>query len=867
MTTENKLYTFRSMLEEGIDVKDKETGEVTVRKIGKIIIPMIQRPYAQGRKSQKSIREKFLGDIFSALTDSNTKKLELNFLYGTFVKGNDGEDSNTFELLDGQQRMTTLFLLHWYLANIKMDSDNNFNMPEYMSKFTYQTRTSSSDFIEKLVSKKVVLNDKPSRCIRGSIWYSKSFDKDTTIDSMLRMLDSIDEFYKKSDVKPHYEDLEKLQFYVLELNGFGLSEELFIKMNARGLQLTPFENFKADLIGYMKKQKRYTHLVTLPGSKINREVPYWMGYSSLMDSRWQDLFWTRPEKGDHENSGSKESDIRFFRFIQRYLSNKMITLDTESKNLRQQELFRFFADNIEVERHDNFVPYEKIIDYALSLPDKQDIIVELAKVLNFLTDKKIGKTIIEGLKPSWDSELTWKPWGTVGTSKFDVGQRNMILMSAMTEFIEKFNSVEDFNLKAYKQWMRVVNNLVVNWDVSGEEYQIQLTRLLKEWLEYNDDGNSLNTWSAPYQTLIAYTNSRKRPNQYLKAECIKASKILKDESWEEAFINAESNSFLTGSVTFYYEEDMDLQTYTNRTSKVPLLFDENGVVHDFRENFTLIRAVLCRNYDWSNIRKEATNFTVTNDYSPTSRYLKVLTIWNDATPVKQLFCQLLDCNSEEEMKEVVNKVSDEEHNLILKDSLWKDEQAKANLQKGYDNLCKTSDMNALAWLYNTEKSMSVYISRNGTVMLYKGPVNSLLLSTNRNQIITEVIKSSEEKFQFQFIDHRQVDNFRKYGAYSGDTVGIKSTEGKIPNGLKLYLYFRSDDRLRFTIPRDEKFAEEIYEHFKDKDTGSTLQNGERKFFTWDGIAYYQALEISGYESMGSKGVLNMIDEIYQLAKK
>lgn len=93
---------------------------------------------------------------------------------------------------------------------------------------------------------------------------------------MLRMLDAINDKYESSERKPTYESLQKLKFYVLELNGFGLSEELFIKMNARGLQLTPFENFKADLVGYMKKQ--YTYLVPMTLSVAKREVPYWLNF-------------------------------------------------------------------------------------------------------------------------------------------------------------------------------------------------------------------------------------------------------------------------------------------------------------------------------------------------------------------------------------------------------------------------------------------------------------------------------------------------------------------------------------------------------------------------------------------------------------
>lgn len=855
------------MLEDGIEVFDKEKGTTSTKKIGKILIPMIQRPYAQGRKSKESIRKKFLTDIFNTLVNPEVKRLELNFVYGTFVKGNDGEESNTFELLDGQQRLTTLFLLHWYLANRKKQEEPDFAMPEYLKKFSYQTRTSSTDFINKLVTRGATLNDKPGKAIRETVWYSKSFDKDTTIDSMLRMLDAIDDFYNEYKVKPKYEDLDKLQFYVLELNGFGLSEDLFIKMNARGLQLTPFENFKADLVGYMKKQKRYNTKVELSSSIMHRQVPYWMNYSSLMDTRWQDMFWTRPEKGTHENSGSKESDIRFFRFIQRYLSNKMITLDTKAKKLRSNPLFRFFTDNINVERHDGFKPYEEIIDYALSLPEQQDLVQRLYNVLTFLTDKEIGSMILDELKAPWEDEITWQPWGNVGVSKFDVGQRNMILISAMTEFIEKYPSVVDFDLNAYRQWMRVVHNLVVNTDISGEEAQINLTRLTKDWLEYQREGTSVRTWGKPYETIIAYNKSRRQPNRILAAEAKKAEQILQDANWEEAFIEAESNKFLTGAVTFYYQEGMTLENYKQRTSRVGILFDENGVKGDFRENYFLMRAVICRNYDWSTYRKGQYNFAITNDYTPASRYLKVLTIWNESEPVKELFCQLLDCKDEDGMKTVINDVVKENHKLILKDSTWSDPTAVANLQKGYEMLYKEGNgMQPLAWLYHSDrKAMGVYMRPNGVMIMYYGFVKNVLLTTNRNQLIPEFIDLTKDDFNFAFGDARQLESFNDYGVYSGSNVELYSEKGKLPNDLQLYLYFRHDAHLRIRIPDNKAFAAYVYEHLKEKDSGRTLQDGDITFGTWNGITFYQALELPDYESMTAESIAAVLQQIRKLA--
>ncbi len=79
-----------------------------------IEIPIIQRDYAQGRKDQSEVRNAFLDSLFSALIKDKTyddqPSLNLDFVYG------DIDNTDTLSVLDGQQRLTTLFLLHWFLA-------------------------------------------------------------------------------------------------------------------------------------------------------------------------------------------------------------------------------------------------------------------------------------------------------------------------------------------------------------------------------------------------------------------------------------------------------------------------------------------------------------------------------------------------------------------------------------------------------------------------------------------------------------------------------------------------------------------------------------------------------------------------------
>ena len=77
-------------------------------------IPLIQRDYAQGRESAKAVRERFLDSLLAILKDDK-QPLSLDFIYGEVMEEVEGKPS-CFQPIDGQQRLTTLFLLHWYLA-------------------------------------------------------------------------------------------------------------------------------------------------------------------------------------------------------------------------------------------------------------------------------------------------------------------------------------------------------------------------------------------------------------------------------------------------------------------------------------------------------------------------------------------------------------------------------------------------------------------------------------------------------------------------------------------------------------------------------------------------------------------------------
>ncbi|KAA6317679.1 hypothetical protein EZS27_032201 [termite gut metagenome] len=93
-------YTFQNLFGSSFNF---EGTEITLNKIE---IPIIQRDYAQGRTTSEveRIRNRFLDALFRSITNGEHRVLD--FVYG------DVSQNGVLTPLDGQQRLTTLFLLH-----------------------------------------------------------------------------------------------------------------------------------------------------------------------------------------------------------------------------------------------------------------------------------------------------------------------------------------------------------------------------------------------------------------------------------------------------------------------------------------------------------------------------------------------------------------------------------------------------------------------------------------------------------------------------------------------------------------------------------------------------------------------------------
>ena len=255
-----------------------------------IVIPKVQRDYAQGRTSDEvnRIRKRFLDVLYEAVADG--KPTTLDFIYGNI------EDGKLIPL-DGQQRLTTLFLLHYYVS--KHESVNEEDC-RFLENFTYDTRISSREFCKNLI---IFCPDftqsSLSEQIYDSAWFLLEWENDPTIQAMLVMLDAIHE--KFSSTNGIWEKLtgDAITFYFLPLEEMGVTDELYIKMNSRGKQLSAFEHFKAELELRMKE--------------VNPEIANRIALK--IDREWTDLLWPYRDSDTKNGSDDEVIDDEFLRYI------------------------------------------------------------------------------------------------------------------------------------------------------------------------------------------------------------------------------------------------------------------------------------------------------------------------------------------------------------------------------------------------------------------------------------------------------------------------------------------------------------------------------------------------------------------------
>lgn len=396
------------------------------KNIEKIVIPMIQRDYAQGRDGDEAnrVRVRFLEALYDAVAEN---PITLDFIYGD-IKAN-----GVMTPLDGQQRLTTLFLLHWYAAKRDNIEEHEYN---FLNNFSYETRYSSREFCIKLVA----FHPSFAMTIREEIidqpWFPLDWLKDQTVSSMLIVIDAIHERF--FDVPNLWKKLRAgaISFHFLPIKDMDLTDELYIKMNSRGKPLTQFEHFKAEL------------------ERNLREFDPNVAYRILekIDVAWTDMLWEYKD----DNKLVDDEFLRYFRFICDVLCYRLDG-SPQGKSDDEFDLLKEYFGSESKTISENITVLEQFFDCWVNI-DESSPSAYLEKYMSY--EYEHGKIRVERRYQIDIFEDCLKNYADIvgGRNRKFPLNRIVLLYSIITYMLNR-NSIteEDFCRR-----LRIINNLIRN---------------------------------------------------------------------------------------------------------------------------------------------------------------------------------------------------------------------------------------------------------------------------------------------------------------------------------------------------------------------------------------------------------------------
>jgi uncharacterized protein with ParB-like and HNH nuclease domain len=468
-------------------------------------VPEIQREYVWGENYQQ-ILDSFVQDLkesknsFKKPSDLK-KEIQLLTEQGKFQKiqellNNSGESElmnigflysykpgyrlegfpendiyNDVYIIDGQQRLTTLFLTLFYHA-IKEDRKNDFTqMFRYDKKlstisFDYRVRNLTHDFLIELIDKVNSIEHFDS--IEDSNWFLEEYASDPTIRAIVKAFKILSKHFSEDEDK-YFDFLKtKIVFWHFKTDKTDQGEELYITMNSRGKQLEDNETIRAKL---------FEPLDSIEGLQWSEKWEI-----------WQDFFWSYRDKNNEFASADEgfneflkciaaleaykmDSSDHFIEFDEKVYSSQILEFITlESINKHTNSLMTLFSNKEHFKSKYNYSGWvEPCFDYLYLLIFKSNT----NWFVRYDDDKRAGE------------------------------YRKMVFLWSMLSYLEGINNIDD-NLDSIYRTLRTYWLRYNNHDRSVVRIKERVSKILQggPWsLSISEDE------TAKHQFLVSKKNS------------------------------------------------------------------------------------------------------------------------------------------------------------------------------------------------------------------------------------------------------------------------------------------------------------------------------------------------------------------------
>ena len=740
------------------------------------VIPIIQRDYAQGRRGKELLRKRFFRQLVEAIVSK--KNITLDFVYGTPAAHN----YKVIYPLDGQQRLTSLWLLYWYVA-FRAGKLKYSEVCDTLKKFTYQTRASSRDFCSRVCQELIGKNNSAAKLITEQPWFSRRFKMDPTVRAMLRSLSDEEHgsgfeqmLGNRTDFAEIWECLIapdcpiKFYFRSTKEENIANSDDLYIKMNARGKKLTDFENFKSELFSFKDDE----------GKELFRDGS---NFIKNFENELTNLFWTLR----HEEKNIVDH-IQFEFFNRMILAHILVNGDVKSAD---KELYEHISG------HENFSSIKvyhnaltrKFRDFFASVMDG---IIKLKKSGEEINEHLFDEPYPFSYLPIYESSQSKsKAFQTGNTNESfwvtDITVADIVRFYAASLFFHQIDKSKDsFDESAFKDWMFFSRNLFEN---SGIDEFAETKRILELFRAIGDNCLRIIEYLCSEEAGGLSVSGDLLQSQYEeereKARKIQESRIRNEESEYEKFIReAEIKYPFSGAIRFLFTNESGETDWSSFKIKKKNFDKILKLDHeDKRLSPLALRTLLGYVESWEVLTEI---WDISSSYDS---WKKILI--NKQSYIRPVHLMLLNGVNEERLENFKSPITDP-------------------IQKAtHEELVKSKFLHQTTWAsftFRAEDHMAM-------VWNSSAPYKRYLLGTPRNRLIAEGIKEEEISVDCILEDHEHLwgENFYfelkknpsdRFRFWWNGTKFRRIKEG----GKDIYICTKADDKYFPDAEKCEEFA-------------------------------------------------------------
>ena len=560
-----------------------------------IVIPSLQRDYVQGNQHDKI--EPFIEYLLDGLNSDNG--IDLNYIYGI-----EKDNEETFFPIDGQQRLTTLWLLRMYLIS-RANINNQTDKKAMEQKLVYQTREYAQDFCMEIVEHINELITPQYRLVKieEQNWFIDAWRHDTTVCGCISTLETIDRKFGSNDAAKMLENFDSnLHYTIKPLSANDVNGDIYIKMNGRGVPLTEYENLKSWL------DKKVEELF---GKDF---VSNWR---ICMDNKWTEMVWENLDKSQKSLIDNYQLRLLYtLTFL--YWRNKNLVGSIEDSDSNLENL----SISLGIEYYDNKdnkdILKEEIADKILHKIIKRENFGLSIYVLERLP--LFNKDALKFIAASYDKlHSRWEKLNDLKIENKNEVDKKLYFWRANEETTLFFQMFLDETLESipygklalcysvvaypdrkksedFYEWMYRMRNLIINQDIHNGNIDSVMESIdkMSDYLSGDlDVGFDLIFRSVQYEDALNAFTKQQRDEEKHKMS-------IKDDELQRFIRNLENHPFFVGQIKFMFdfcgtEPESDILIYKNKFIRyaevMKCLFDENGFAKRY-DHWRLRRALL-----------------------------------------------------------------------------------------------------------------------------------------------------------------------------------------------------------------------------------------------------------------------------------